>query len=101
MEHFNFTEKDFDMLIEGLDHLPEKDLAATMVTDLLTITMSKDVNDVKRMLAEKRLKEQQRSGQKELLREEVTILKAKIIQLKRYLIDNKLMNDVQDTLKNT
>jgi hypothetical protein len=82
MEQFkNLTLKDFDMILDALEHLPFADDSKFMMTAMLDMIIKKESpEELDRRLSAKveALKEK-----KDLLTEDVAILKGKIIAIKR------------------
>ena len=99
IKNLNLTEKDFKMLVDGLDALPHTGRTGELLMDIMSATiLSGKIGDEtkKKMDAEKR-KEQTK---KEMLIEDAKILQGKLLMLKRYLTENRLLNDVDEVLKN-
>lgn len=94
LKMLNLTEKDFNYLIDALEHLPSKDLAGEMMGVILRISLSGDDLDKEKYLKELRQKEERRKREKEGMNEDIKILQGKILMLKRFLIENKIMEDV-------
>jgi hypothetical protein len=85
------------MLIDGLDALPQRGQMGEMMVDLLASTMG---NDDSRRKVEKEMEQRKLKGkmEKELLIEDSKILQGKLLMLKRYLSENKLMTEVNNVL---
>lgn len=96
----NLTEKDFQLMVDGLDALPNRDAAGEMMGDLMFGLLSKGddtsgMSDAKREIDNQKAK---RKRERELLTEDVRILQGKLLMLKRYLIENNLMEQAAELL---
>lgn len=98
IKNLNLTEKDFKMLVDGLDALPHTGRTGEVLMDIMTSTIlsGKIGEEAKRKMDQERQKE---AAKKEMLIEDAKILQGKLLMLKRYLTENALMNDVNDALK--
>jgi len=82
MEQFkNLTPKDFDMILDALEHLPFADQSGFMMTSMLDMIIKKESPEE----ADRRLnaKIEARKEKQRLVAEDVAILKGKIIAIKR------------------
>lgn len=87
--------KDFDLIVKGLEYLPEKDTAGAMISDLLAIAaLSPDQR--KRYEAETKGRKDKMAREKELLIEEVRMLQGKLITLKRYMEKNNFLKQLDE-----
>jgi len=82
MEQFkNLTTKDFDMILDALEHLPFKDQSGFMMTSMLEMAFKKETpEEMDRRL---NAKIEARKEKQKLVTEDVAILKGKIIAIKR------------------
>lgn len=97
IKNLNLTDKDFKMLVDGLDALPHAGRTGELLMDLMSETMLKghiSEEAQRKMDAQKRKMEHE----KEMLTEDAKILQGKLLMLKRYLTENKLMNEINETL---
>jgi hypothetical protein len=100
VKNLELTERDFQLLVEGLDTLPEKGLAGEMMTDLFVgmLKMDSDSNEIsdfeKKRIAERAKKERD----KESLKEDIKILQGKLLMFKRYLIQQDALKQVGEML---
>ena len=86
LENIEFTSKDFRLLIDGLDTLPDKNAAGEILTELLATSINKESADpevLEEFMHERRVRKERDRLEKEALKDEITILKAKLLQLKR------------------
>ncbi len=91
LKDLDLTEKDFQMLIDGLDALPEKGLAGSIMVDLIGAAMMKDKGDLGEFERKRKEEAQKREAEKALLVENLTILKSKLFLMKRHFQENNLL----------
>lgn len=95
----NLTDEDFKLLVDGLDALPERGLAGEMMGDLIIGMMSKGDKEAQDKVLEEREKRLRKmKGEKELMKENVKILQGKLLMLKRYLQENKLLKEAYEAI---
>lgn len=100
IKNLELTERDFQLLVDGLDHLPSKDMAGEMFEGLMMGLLKKDGEThqmsefEKKRLAEKAKKDRD----KEALKEDIKILQGKLLMFKRYLIQQDALKQVDDIL---
>ena len=95
----NLTDEDFKLLVDGLDCLPEKGMAGEMLGDLLIGMIVKDDDEAKKKaLYERDEKRRQSEKNKELMRENIKILQGKLLMLKRYMEENKLLTEAYEVI---
>lgn len=101
LKNLQLETKDFDLLIQGLENLPNKDMAGEMMVDMLSMAFAgKDEDFDKNKLAREREERKRESAKaKEALVEDIKILQSKLILLKRYLVQNNLLKDVENILR--
>lgn len=100
IKNLELTEQDFQLLIDGLDALPEKGLAGDIVGELLIGMVCKDdpaamdklkwERETKRRLAE--IKRTQQI-------DEIRILQGKLLMLKRWLLQQGALKQANDILE--
>jgi len=99
LQDLQLTEQDFDLIVSGLDELPNKGQAGEFMVSLFTGIIAKDDPEAKAKLeaehAKRRLKEDQ---QKKQMLEDVALLKGKLIMLKRLLVTNGALKQVDDII---
>ena len=89
LKHLNLTERDFELIIDGLEELPNKNAIGEMMGDLLLGVVSK----IKRERDERiNLKKKEQL----LMKEDIKILQGKLLMLKRYLIEQDAFNQAID-----
>lgn len=101
LQEIQLTETDFNMLIDGLNALPEKGSAGIMLGSLFGQVMAG--NDPRAQAAvEKTVKKHEiaHETKKKELEEEITLLKSKLILLKRYLVTNGALKTTNKILGN-
>lgn len=100
LKDLKFTKDEFDMLIRGLEELPNGDQAGELMGGLIeTLLLEKMPDDLKRkrdidQAREKKAKE----IKKALLKENCCILQSKLIQLRRYMESNDMIIEAQDII---
>lgn len=99
IKDLGLTTKDFDMLVEGLECLPEKSLAGELMVDILMVGLSKDPAELEKLKADRQKEKQSKERAKDLLKEEVRILQGKILGLKRALIESGLLKQAKEVLE--
>lgn len=100
LKDIKFTKEEFDLLIKGIEGLPSQDTAGDLMTGLLECMLTDKISpevQAKRE-REKAIKEQAKKREKEALKENCWILQAKLVQLRRYLEQNKLLAEAQDII---
>lgn len=101
LQDIQLTEADFDMLIEGLDVLPEKGSTGMLLAELVGGMLGdKDPRMQKAVDATLNKDKAKKEAHKKQLREETTLLKSKLIMLKRYLITNGALKTTNKILGN-
>jgi hypothetical protein len=98
----NLTAEDFEVLLEGLSAIPEKGMVGELVySSLMLRTAGNNENRKTEIMKqmEKRIKvvEQKNESRQEVL----TILKGKLILLKRLLLSNDAVRQATEILKNS
>lgn len=97
LQNIRLEEKDFDLLMEALEHLPNKDMAGDLMMGILGAALIKGENedDFKNHLAKQ---ERDKKAKREALIEDIRLLQSKIIMLKRHFIEKGLMADINNQL---
>jgi len=100
LKDIKFTKEDFDMLIKGLEALPHQGQAGEFMADLMeTMVLERAPEEFKRERAQQKArKEQEKEKQVEQMKEDCWILQAKLVQLRRYMEQNKLIAEAQDII---
>lgn len=99
LKHLNLTEKDFSLMIDGLDCLPNKDQVGDMMSTLFIGLLSKDDPEARLKMETERDKEKsKKKHEKEMLAEEIKILQGKLLMLKRYLMEQGAINETVDII---
>lgn len=99
LKHLNLTERDFDLLVEGLEALPERGQAGELVADLIgnMITNGDPEAEEKHKRAREHRKASRENSKKAML-EDVKVLQGKLIMLKRYLVSQNALNQATDII---
>lgn len=97
IKDLQLTENDFKMLVDALENLPNKNMAGNMMGMLLEgiIPEGEKRDEAIRMRKEKELREEREA---DLLKENIRVLQGKLIQFKRYLIENRLLDEANQLL---
>lgn len=98
MQNLSLTERDFTLLVDALDHLPDKNIASDLMGDLLMGLSTQDENQRKKILQDRALKEVKLKKDRDALMEDVRILQGKLLMFKRYLIENNALQQVDEIL---
>jgi hypothetical protein len=99
LKHLNLTERDFELIIDGLEELPNKNQMGEMMGDLLMGVMSKDDPDAHtKIKAERELRLAKKRKDEQLIKEDIKILQGKLLMLKRYLIEQDAFTQATDIL---
>lgn len=100
IKNLELTEQDFQLLVDGLDALPEKGLAGDMMGDLFLGMLGRDNEEGMEKL--KREREEKRRIQdmvKQQQKEEIRILQGKLLMLKRWLLQQGALKQANDVLE--
>lgn len=100
IKDLELTDQDFQLLVDGLDALPEKGLAGEMIGDLFVGMLGKDNEEGMEKL--KREREEKRRKQdilKQQQKEEIRILQGKLLMLKRWLLQQGALKQANDILE--
>jgi hypothetical protein len=101
LQEIQLTEADFNLLIEGLDSLPEKGAAGLIMASLTGKLMAGDnprhQAEVDKAIARH---EKEHEARKKAIDEDIALLKGKLILLKRYLVTNGALKTVNKIVGN-
>lgn len=99
LKNLNLTEKDFDMLVEGLEALPERGAAGEMFMDLLTHSVTRDdIEGREKLMREREHRNKQKEQSKKLMQEDVRILQGKLLMLKRFFSEQNALSQAESIL---
>ena len=92
------TAEDFDLLLQGLDAIPEKEVAGALNVELMAIMLAPTgVHAQQRSdKVEKKLSELKRKQDEK--KEDFIVLKSKLILLKRHLLSNEAVRMANEVL---
>lgn len=90
LKDLEFTAADFEMLIEGLDAIPERGVVNDIMGDLISLSLSKQGDEEAKNQIEKAHEEraEKRRLEKEKSTESIRLLKGKLFMFERYLRSN-------------
>lgn len=94
----NLTSKDFDLMVAGLDELPNKGIVGDMMGAMLGSMLAKDDESREREIKKRELEMKKKEDANAFLKEEIKILQGKLLMLKRYMQENKLLSEAYDIL---
>lgn len=100
LQKLNLNEQDFKMIIDGLDALPNTDLAGELMVSLLSGMINKDDPEAQERDKRERANEREKKEiAKAQMREDIKILQGKLLMLKRYLIENNALEKAQEFIR--
>jgi hypothetical protein len=99
IQEVNLTEDDFNLIIKSLDFLPSKDLLNVMIRSTIIMALSNSEEETKRRLEEVMKSSKNDEAERGILKEDISILKGKLILLKRFLVENSAITEVNNILK--
>lgn len=94
----NLTSKDFDLMVEGLDELPNKGIVGDLIGAMLGSMIAKDDESREREIKKREFEMKKKEEAKAFMKEEIKILQGKLLMLKRYMQENKLLSETYDIL---
>lgn len=99
LEQLHLTEKDFDLLVEGLEAIPSRGMAGEIMGALFEGMMTKDdpIAEAK-LRADRERKTREREQREKMMKEEIQILKGKLLMFKRLLIEKSLLAQVNHSI---
>jgi hypothetical protein len=99
IKNLELTENDFKMLVDGLDALPERGMAADIMGSLLEGMLGeKNPEAIAKMKREREDKKRMEDQKKDALKEDVKILQGKLLMFKRWLIENNALTQVNEMI---
>lgn len=102
LKALNLTEDDFKLMVEGLEFLLEREATGNMVSDMLTSLVSDRTPEARaKNERERRERDRANAGKKEQLKEDVRILQGKLLQLKRFLLQQGALQQANTILNTT
>jgi hypothetical protein len=99
IQDLQLTEQDFDLIISGLNELPNKGFAGLMMGAMLKGIITKDDPEAKaKYELEQKAEQLKVEREKKALDEDISVLKGKLIMLKRFLVTNDALKTVDDII---
>ena len=100
IKNLELTDRDFQLLIDGLDELPNRGQAGEMMVDLFAGIMSKDAdqNQISEYERKRNVERLKREREKESLKEDIKILQGKLLMFKRFLIQEGALKQANEIL---
>lgn len=101
IKNLELTEQDFQMLVDGLDALPDKGMAGEMMGDIMMGLIADKGNPeaMDKIKKERDLKNLKIKQIRDSKMEDIRILQGKLIQLKRYLLQQGALKQANDILE--
>ena len=93
LKNIRLTERDFDLIIQGLEFLPNKDSASDLLCEMLAISVIKDEDERAKHKVEHTKFTTARDREKYIMIEDSKILQGKLLMLKRVLCENNIINE--------
>lgn len=101
LKQINLTDKEFNLIISALDQYPNQGKMASFMADMLLGSLIKDEEKKNEYERSRKLAEEKQNREKEIMIEDIKILQAKLISLKRFMAENSLMSDVKNIIDPT
>ena len=100
LAEIKFTKDDFDMMIKGIEVLPNQDAAGDIMAGLLDCVIGDKLpEEVRRKRDEdNERKNRKKQVEKEILKENCCILQSKLIQLRRFMEQNNMLVEAQNII---
>jgi hypothetical protein len=101
IKNLELTDRDFQLLVDGLDSLPDKNAAGEMMSTLFTGLIAGDRREspeYKEFERKQELERKKAAREKEALKEDIRILQGKLLMFKRFLIQQDALKQVDDIL---
>ena len=86
------TEQEFNLIQEALDALSQKEIFGDFMSDLLISMICKTPEERAKIESEMAEKKWQKEAEKQLFKERITLLKAKLILLKDQIVIEQLLS---------
>lgn len=101
IKNLELTERDFQLLIDGLDSLPDRNALGEAMSDMIIGMVAGDKKESPEFLEHQRKRELERmkaKREKESLKEDIRILQGKLLMFKRFLIQQDALKQVEDII---
>lgn len=100
IKDLQLTEQDFQLLVDGLDSLPEKGLAGEMMGELFVGMMAKDNPEAQeKWKRDRAIEQRKKETAKQQLKDDVRILQGKLLMLKRWMQQQGALKQAHDILE--
>lgn len=100
LKNLDFTENDFQLLIDGLDALPEKGTLSVIMAELVKVPILTSESQAKEAAARVKKAFDRLDVEKKLMMEDIRILQGKLYLMKRFLVENNLLKKASDIVNN-
>lgn len=101
IKNLDLSDRDFQLLVEALDYLPEKNSTGEMMSSMIVSMIAgdrKDTPEFKEYQRKEDIKRLQAAKEKEALKEDIRILQGKLLMFKRFLIQQNALKQVDEIL---
>jgi hypothetical protein len=100
IKDLQLTEADFNMLVEALDALPEKGAMGELMGDMVDMITADRKNSLEQNMLKEKLERKRTKSKRdnEVRMEDIRVLQGKLIQLKRFLLQEGAMKQANDIL---
>lgn len=100
IKNLELSEQDFDLILEGLDAIPEKGIAGEMMMSLFSsiIEDKADPECQHKLKTAQEKRERERKMTVDAKKDDITILKGKLAMLKRWLATQGALRQAHDIL---
>lgn len=100
LKNLGLTAKDFDLLVEGLETLPEKGVAGDLAFGLLTSMIARDDEELQaKIKTDREIDRLKREREKAAMKDDIKILQGKLLSFKRYMIENGLLAEAKTIIE--
>jgi hypothetical protein len=94
----DLTERDFQLLVEALDYLPEKGSTGDLLSNMIGHMLINDEDKRAEFDAKMKAEQLKRQKERDALKEDIRILQGKLLLFKRYLIEQDALRQTREIL---
>lgn len=96
LKDLNLTSEDFEMLIEGLEALPDRDSAGELLGDMVLLSLTKGDEEAKAAMEKDRNeRKEKKEAERKVVLEKIKYLKGKLFMLEHYMKSNNMLKQTQ------
>lgn len=98
LKNMQLTENDFNLIFDGLEAIPEKGIAGQMIGDLMIGLFEDKItpDGASKLKHEHDMRAAKRQKEIDAKKEDIAVLKGKLVMLKRYLQTTGALKTVDD-----